>query len=62
MFQRQSEKPRPKCGYCGRLLDSGFNFTCHVCGATYCYAHKPDRCNHRGVKLPPLSIAKRSKG
>ena len=28
------------CGFCGRLLGIGYYFTCHVCGATYCYIHQ----------------------
>ena len=61
MYQRQAEKPHPKCGYCGRILDSGFNYMCHVCGATYCYAHKPDRCDHRKVQIPAVNLSSRSK-
>ncbi len=61
MYQRQSEKPQPTCGYCGRTLDTGFNYVCHVCGASYCYAHKPDRCDHRKGKPTPISVVTRSK-
>ncbi|HME18654.1 MAG TPA: hypothetical protein VKF15_02825 [Nitrososphaerales archaeon] len=60
MYQRQSEKAQPACGHCGRVLGSGFYYTCHVCGATYCYAHKPDKCDHRKAKMPPVSISQRS--
>lgn len=54
MYQKQSERAQQTCGYCGRTLDTGFNYVCHVCGASYCYAHKPDRCDHRKAK--PISI------
>jgi hypothetical protein len=55
MYQGQTEKPPPTCGYCGRALGGGFNFTCHMCGATYCYAHKPERCDHQKAKAPSVN-------
>ena len=27
------------CNFCGRVLGKEYYFTCHVCGATYCYTH-----------------------
>jgi len=27
------------CNYCGKVLGQEYYFTCHVCGATYCYIH-----------------------
>ncbi len=62
MYQRQSEKAQPTCGYCGRVLGGGYHYTCHVCGATYCYTHKPDKCDHRKAKMPPVSVVSGSKG
>ena len=44
------------CGRCGRALGPGFHFTCHVCGATYCYSHMPTKCDHQKVK-PTVSAA-----
>ena len=36
----------PTCGVCGRKLGVGFYYSCHTCGASYCYAHSPTKCNH----------------
>ncbi|MDV3244401.1 MAG: hypothetical protein LYZ66_04405 [Nitrososphaerales archaeon] len=54
--QRQEDT----CGLCGKLLSKGYFFVCHVCGATFCYAHMPEKCEHRRVrfladfgKIPP---------
>ena len=60
-YQRQTEKPQQACGYCGRDLGAGFYFMCHVCGAAYCYAHKPERCEHRKAKMPPVRVPPTSK-
>jgi hypothetical protein len=28
------------CRYCGGVLDGfGFHYTCHLCGAKYCFVH-----------------------
>ena len=27
------------CNFCSKLLGREYYFTCHVCGATYCYIH-----------------------
>lgn len=61
MYQKQSEKGQPTCGYCGRALGNGFYYMCHICGATYCYAHKPDKCDHRKAVMPPVTVAFGSK-
>jgi len=42
------------CRLCGRMLGVAFHFTCHVCGAAYCYVHMPDRCSHIRIKAPFL--------
>ncbi len=57
LFQRQAQRAVPACGYCGRTLSTGFYYVCHTCGATYCYAHSPKKCEHRKVRLPPVNIA-----
>jgi hypothetical protein len=40
----------PTCGVCGRRLGVGFYYSCHVCGASYCYAHAPAKCDHPRIK------------
>lgn len=42
--QRQMEPAT--CSLCGRMLGTAFHFTCHVCGAAYCYVHMPEKCDH----------------
>jgi hypothetical protein len=27
------------CRFCGGELDLGYHYSCHVCGAAYCYIH-----------------------
>ena len=27
------------CSFCGRALGKEYFFTCHICGAKYCYIH-----------------------
>lgn len=61
MYAGQQEKVQPTCGFCGRSLTGGFYYVCHVCGASYCYAHKPDRCDHRKARVPPMSVIPRKK-
>jgi len=50
----------PTCGVCGRRLGVGFYFTCHICGATYCYAHSPPKCTHAKAKqaLPKATLTR----
>ncbi len=62
MFTSQEQRAAPSCVQCGRSLGVGFYYSCHVCGATYCYAHSPQRCEHRRAvslpdKMPSLSKA-----
>ncbi|MDV3277536.1 MAG: hypothetical protein LYZ69_03595 [Nitrososphaerales archaeon] len=53
--QRAEDRPQAACGLCGRMLNHGYYFVCHVCGATYCYAHMPEKCQHRRVRsLAPV--------
>jgi hypothetical protein len=51
MQAKVREHPQETCGFCGKVLGDGFHYTCHLCGATYCYIHMPARCSHR--KLTP---------
>jgi hypothetical protein len=32
-------REKAACHYCGKRFDLGYHYTCHVCGATYCYIH-----------------------
>jgi hypothetical protein len=40
------EKHQDTCWLCGRMLTAGYYFVCHICGATYCYSHMPEKCTH----------------
>lgn len=46
MYTSTEQAEVPSCGVCGRKLQVGFHFTCHVCGASFCYAHAPQKCTH----------------
>ena len=50
MYTSTEQAAAPSCGVCGRKLDVGFHFTCHICGASYCYAHAPVRCDHAKLR------------
>jgi hypothetical protein len=34
------------CMICHRTLGQSFYYTCHTCGAAYCYIHMPEKCDH----------------
>lgn len=55
VFAKAEQAPVPTCGVCGRKLGIGFYYSCHICGKSYCYAHAPEKCNHRVAKAnqPP---------
>jgi hypothetical protein len=44
---KEGQKALETCGFCGVTLGDRYHFICHICGATYCYAHMPTRCAHR---------------
>ena len=48
--QRTERDSVATCGLCGKMLSQGYYFVCHVCGATYCYSHMPEKCDHRRLK------------
>jgi hypothetical protein len=60
MYTSTEQATAPTCGLCGRKLGVGFYVTCHVCGATYCYAHAPQKCSHSKARQgsPRASIAR----
>ena len=38
--QREAKRSKAStCSFCGRALGKEYFFTCHVCGANYCYIH-----------------------
>jgi hypothetical protein len=51
------DKQTHTCGTCGRILGPGYYYTCHVCGLTYCYTHKPEKCDHMKLEHEgPLTV------
>ena len=51
------EKHEDACWLCGKSLRAGYYFVCHICGATYCYSHMPEKCQHdRRRPTPSLRI------
>ncbi len=55
MYPETKTKNVSTCSFCGRTLGKEYYFTCHICGATYCYIHtwKHSRA-HKPVN--PLTI------
>ena len=39
MYTEFKTRKSPTCLFCCRILRREYYFTCHVCGATYCYIH-----------------------
>ena len=54
MYTTTEQASAPTCGVCRRKLGVGFYFTCHVCGANYCYAHAPQKCSHAKARQQAL--------
>jgi tRNA(Ile2) C34 agmatinyltransferase TiaS len=52
-MQRQETRQKPTCGTCGRALGVGYYWTCHTCGATFCYVHIPESHKH-GTSAPQV--------
>jgi len=50
LYTASEQTVAPTCGVCGRKLGVGFYFACHICGATFCYAHAPQKCAHVKVR------------
>jgi hypothetical protein len=48
--EEKENEANPACVFCRRKFDVGYHFTCHVCGATYCYVHMG---RHLGAHSPP---------
>jgi predicted transcriptional regulator len=48
-------KAEPACNFCGRSLGREYFFTCHICGAKYCYIHM---AAHSRAHRPPTQEAK----
>jgi hypothetical protein len=39
LSKTQVEEKASHCAYCGEKLVLGYWWTCHTCGATYCFVH-----------------------
>jgi len=37
--RKDSAETANGCLYCGWRLDTEFHYTCHICGAVYCFVH-----------------------
>jgi len=46
-----------KCNFCSKVLGREYYFTCHVCGATYCYIHLT---KHARSHRPAMPLARSS--
>lgn len=42
------------CNYCSKVLGKQYYFTCHICGATYCYIHLAKHGKFHKAPLPLL--------
>jgi hypothetical protein len=59
VYESRAQKSSPTCGLCGRNLGVGYYYTCHACGAAYCYAHAPQKCDHAKARSSPIKVALR---
>jgi len=55
MYSETKARSVATCSFCGRTLGKENYFTCHVCGATYCYIHMVKHSRAHKV-LHPLTI------
>ncbi len=39
MYPESKTSKTASCSFCGKALGKEYFFTCHVCGAKYCYIH-----------------------
>lgn len=39
MYPESRAAKTASCSFCGKTLGKEYFFTCHVCGAKYCYIH-----------------------
>jgi len=39
MYPESKQSKTASCSFCGKALGKEYFFTCHVCGAKYCYIH-----------------------
>jgi len=44
-----------KCNFCMKVLGKQYHYTCHICGATYCYIHisKHARAHKATMQVAP---------
>lgn len=58
-MQQQSRSTKTgSCSYCGKALGHEYFFTCHVCGAKYCYIHmyRHGRAHRPHVHAQPVVV------
>jgi len=41
-----------KCNFCMKMLRKEYYYTCHICGATYCYIHMTKHSRAHKVTMP----------
>jgi len=46
----------PACNYCNKVLGREYYFTCHICGATYCYIHMTKHSRFHKPPTPVVSL------
>lgn len=39
LYPESKTSKTASCSFCGKTLGKEYFFSCHVCGATYCYIH-----------------------
>jgi len=46
------------CSFCGKALGKEYFFTCHVCGAKYCYIHMYRHGKAHRLQTAPTIVLK----
>ncbi len=56
MYPESKQSKTASCVFCGKALGKEYFFTCHVCGAKYCYIHmyRHGRAHRMQTAQPPL--------
>ena len=51
-YSETGTKKANNCNFCMKALGREYYYTCHMCGATYCYIHTPKHARAHKATMP----------